>query len=97
MALQLRPPSTAHAVPRIPRLARCAREHADSVITEVDMETAAVRFPHNTPATKEALYFRTIFHEHFPANHCAPRPAGTTAAPPLPTAQLPRPSTPLRP
>ena len=97
VALQPRPPSTAHAVPRIPRLARCAQEHADSVITEVDMETAAVRFPHNTPATKEALYFRTIFHEHFPANHCAPRPAGTTAAPPLPTAQLPRPSTPLRP
>ena len=32
------------------------------------METMGVRFPYNTPATKEAAYFRTIFHSHFPNN-----------------------------
>ena len=45
------------------------KEHADGVISDVDMDTAAVRFPYNTPSTKEALYFRTIFNDHFPNNH----------------------------
>ena len=30
---------------------------------------SAVRFPYNTPATKEGCYFRTIFHSHFPNNN----------------------------
>ena len=44
------------------------KDHADRVISDNDMATTPSRFPHNTPATKEATYFRTIFHEHFPAN-----------------------------
>ena len=32
------------------------------------METAAVRFPYNTPITKEGLYIHQIFHSHFPNN-----------------------------
>ena len=44
------------------------KAHAERVITDTDMETMGVRFPYNTPATKEALYFRTIFHSHFPNN-----------------------------
>merc|ERR1719238_1194470 len=45
------------------------KEHADRVVTDLEMQTMAVRFPHNTPATKEAAYFRSIFHSHFPNNN----------------------------
>ena len=44
------------------------KAHAEDVISDLEMETSPVRFPYNTPATKEALYFRTIFHSHFPNN-----------------------------
>ena len=44
------------------------KDHAARVISDSEMATASSRFPHNTPSTKEACYFRTIFHEHFPAN-----------------------------
>ena len=39
------------------------------MVSDSDMESAAVRFPHNTPTTKEGCYFRTIFHSHFPNNN----------------------------
>jgi len=45
------------------------KEHASRVVSDADMETAAVRFPYNTPTTKEGCYFRTIFHSHFPNNN----------------------------
>ena len=45
------------------------REHAAQVVSDADMETAAIRFPHNTPGTKEAMYFRQLFHSHFPNNN----------------------------
>ena len=45
------------------------KEHAARVITDEDMATAHIRFPYNTPRTKEAMYFRTIFHSHFPNNN----------------------------
>ena len=45
------------------------KAHAEDVISDLEMETSAIRFPYNTPATKEALYFRTIFHSHFPNNN----------------------------
>mmetsp|Transcript_17744 Transcript_17744/g.46429 ORF Transcript_17744/g.46429 Transcript_17744/m.46429 type:complete len:85 (-) Transcript_17744:730-984(-) len=32
------------------------------------MASAPIRFPHNTPTTKEGCYIRTIFHSHFPNN-----------------------------
>ena len=44
------------------------KEHAENVISDLEMETSQVRFPYNTPTTKEGLYFRTIFHSHFPNN-----------------------------
>jgi asparagine synthase (glutamine-hydrolysing) len=44
------------------------KEHAAKVVTDADMATAPIRFPYNTPATKEGCYFRTIFHSHFPNN-----------------------------
>jgi asparagine synthase (glutamine-hydrolysing) len=45
------------------------KEHAARVISDDDMATAAIRFPYNTPTTKEGCYFRTIFHSHFPNNN----------------------------
>ena len=39
------------------------------VISDADMATAAMRFPYNTPMTKEGCYYRTIFHSHFPNNN----------------------------
>eukprot|EP00322_Chrysochromulina_rotalis_P031414 CAMPEP_0115846352 /NCGR_PEP_ID=MMETSP0287-20121206/9818_1 /TAXON_ID=412157 /ORGANISM="Chrysochromulina rotalis, Strain UIO044" /LENGTH=602 /DNA_ID=CAMNT_0003300143 /DNA_START=132 /DNA_END=1940 /DNA_ORIENTATION=+ len=45
------------------------KEHSDKVISDIELQTAPTRFPYNTPRTKEALYFRTIFHSHFPNNN----------------------------
>ena len=44
------------------------KAHAEKVISDADMAMAAMRFPYNTPSTKEGLYIRQIFHSHFPNN-----------------------------
>jgi len=44
------------------------KEHADRMVSDDSMLTMENRFPHNPPRTKEAAYFRTIFHSHFPNN-----------------------------
>jgi asparagine synthase (glutamine-hydrolysing) len=41
-------------------------EYCASQVTEEQMATAATLFPYNTPATKEAYYYRTIFHKYYP-------------------------------
>lgn len=41
-------------------------QYCNKQVSDVDFATAAERFPHNTPATKEAFYFRTIFEKHYP-------------------------------
>lgn len=41
-------------------------EFCNNAVSDEEFATAAKRFPHNTPATKEAFYFRTIFEKHFP-------------------------------
>jgi asparagine synthase (glutamine-hydrolysing) len=38
----------------------------NKIVSDKDFATAAERFPHNTPTTKEAFYFRTIFEKHYP-------------------------------
>jgi len=35
-------------------------------VTDAQFSARAIRFPHNTPETKEAYYYRTVFHELFP-------------------------------
>lgn len=45
------------------------KAHADEVISDQEMETAPIRFPHNTPTTKEGCFIRTIFHYFFPNNN----------------------------
>ena len=46
-------------------------EYASSKVTDLQMDTAAQKFPVNTPATKEAYFYREIFHLHFPQEHAA--------------------------
>lgn len=41
-------------------------EHGTAQVTDEQLVKAAEVFPHNTPTTKEAYYYRTIFHKHFP-------------------------------
>lgn len=51
------------------------KELVDSAVTDQQMESAQHRFPYNTPATKEAYYYRCIFEEQFPlasAAECIP-------------------------
>lgn len=40
--------------------------YAASQVTDAQLEAAADRFPYNTPTTKEAYYYRDIFHKHYP-------------------------------
>jgi len=41
-------------------------EHCASKVTDEQLESAAERFPYNTPATKEAYFYRDIFHNFYP-------------------------------
>lgn len=41
-------------------------EYCASQVTDEEMELATTTFPYNTPATKEAYYYRTIFHKYYP-------------------------------
>jgi asparagine synthase (glutamine-hydrolysing) len=47
------------------------RAHADAEVSGTVMAGAHERFAHNAPATKEAYFYRAIFHEHFPLDACA--------------------------
>lgn len=40
-------------------------------VSDFEMNMASKKYPHNTPATKEAYFYREIFHEHFPEETCA--------------------------
>jgi len=44
------------------------KAHAGKVVSDEDLAQASIRFPYNTPSTKEGLYIRQIFHSHFPNN-----------------------------
>ena len=62
------------------------KEHAERVVSDIEFKTMDVRFPHNTPQTKEAAYFRSIFHRHFPNNEYG-NGARQGAQPPWPTSR----------
>lgn len=42
------------------------RDHAETQVSDRKLEQAPRRFPHNTPDSKEAYYYRTIFERQFP-------------------------------
>ncbi|GLT81728.1 hypothetical protein SLE2022_001630 [Rubroshorea leprosula] len=44
------------------------KAHAAENVTDKMMQNAAYIFPHNTPTTKEAYYYRVIFERFFPQN-----------------------------
>jgi len=40
--------------------------YCDKKVSDKEFATARERFPYNTPETKEAFYFRSVFEKHFP-------------------------------
>jgi asparagine synthase (glutamine-hydrolysing) len=51
------------------------KAHAAQQVSDQQMATAKFRFPYNTPATKEAYYYRELFECHYPqawAAECVP-------------------------
>lgn len=51
------------------------KQQAEKEVSDEMMSRAAFRYPINTPTTKEAYYYRTIFHKYFPqesAARCVP-------------------------
>ena len=47
------------------------KAHAGQVVSEREFAAAAARWPHNTPATKEAYLYRALFEKCFPGEACA--------------------------
>ncbi len=65
------------------------KDHAGKQVSDGEMSRAAGRFPFNTPVSKEAYYFRSIFEQHFPLASAAQTvPGGPTVACSTPEAIL---------
>lgn len=47
------------------------KEVASEQVSDLELEKAAFKFPINTPMTKEAYYYRTLFVKHFPGDQAA--------------------------
>jgi asparagine synthase (glutamine-hydrolysing) len=47
------------------------RAHAEEQVSDRELAQAHFRFPYNTPQTKEAYLYRSLFAEHFPLDACA--------------------------
>lgn len=57
------------------------QDHTAETVSDEELKRAAVRFPLNPPATKEAYWFRTLFESHFPsAAAAATVPGGKSVA-----------------
>ena len=51
------------------------KAHAEAHVSDAQFESARFRFPYNTPATKEAYFYRELFERHYPqawAAECVP-------------------------
>jgi asparagine synthase (glutamine-hydrolysing) len=65
------------------------RDFAGEHVSDAEMARAAGRFPFNTPASKEAYWFRSVFEHHFPLASAAQTvPGGPTIACSTPEAVL---------
>jgi len=63
------------------------KAYAEKEVTDEQMKAAQYRFPYNTPASKEAYLYRSIFHSHFPQESAAKTvPGGPSIACSTPTA-----------
>ncbi|MEJ6473908.1 asparagine synthase B [Pseudoalteromonas piscicida] len=47
------------------------KDYVDQQVSDNDLENAHYRYPINTPDSKEAYYYRTIFESHFPGEAAA--------------------------
>ncbi|USE69387.1 asparagine synthase B [Pseudoalteromonas maricaloris] len=47
------------------------KEYVNQQVSDSDLENAHYRYPINTPDSKEAYYYRTIFESHFPGETAA--------------------------
>jgi len=47
------------------------KAHAEREVTDEMLRNAPHRFPYNPPKTKEAYYYRSLFHQHFPSESAA--------------------------
>ena len=47
------------------------KAHAEQAVSDREFAAAAARYPFNTPASKEAYFYRRIFEQHFPGEACA--------------------------
>ncbi len=47
------------------------KAHAEATVSDAELARAATIFPHNPPATKEALVYRRLFARAFPGESCA--------------------------
>jgi len=45
------------------------KAYCSKIISDAEFALAADKFPHNTPDTKEAFYFRKVFEKYFPEEH----------------------------
>ena len=65
------------------------KECAEEQVSDAEMARAEGRFPFNTPLSKEAYYFRSLFEQHFPMASAAQTvPGGPTVACSTPEAIL---------
>ncbi len=46
-------------------------EYCASQVSDKQMQEAYIKYPHNTPSTKEAYYIREIFNKHYPQKDAA--------------------------
>lgn len=46
-------------------------EYCATKVTDQQLESATVAFPYNTPTTKEAYFYRSIFHKYYPQQSAA--------------------------
>jgi len=54
---------------------------AEGKVSDRELASAEYRFPYNTPATKEAYFYRSMFEEHYPLAICAETvPGGKSVA-----------------
>jgi len=57
------------------------RDQAEERVSDAEMAAAPERFPHNTPDSKEAYFYRAVFAEHYPlASAAACVPGGKSVA-----------------
>ena len=65
------------------------KEFTDEHVSDAEMARAGGRFPFNTPVSKEAYWFRSVFEQHFPLASAAQTvPGGPTVACSTPEAVL---------